>query len=96
MYRIFFRLVSVPLALSAAACGGDKDPEACPVLPPCISGSTWNATTCACVLEDEVPDAAGGSKKDHASDIDGRFYPGEAHESDGGGETSDAADDASD
>ena len=55
MHRNFCFLGLV--ALCAAACSGDKDPEPCPALPPCIPGSTYNATTCACVLEDEVPDA---------------------------------------
>ena len=71
MHRNFCFLGLV--ALCAAACSGDKDPEPCPALPPCIAGSTYNATTCACVLEDEVPDAADAHPKSDAGNLDEGF-----------------------
>lgn len=57
----------IVLALSAA-CGGDEGPQPCPVFPPCIAGSTWNAAACACLLDDEPGDAGNRGLADHATD----------------------------
>lgn len=50
-------LMGIALAVSAA-CAASNGPDPCPDLPPCVTGSTYNATACECVLDDEVPDAA--------------------------------------
>ncbi len=57
------------LAMSAA-CAADKGPDPCPDLPPCIAGSTYNATACECLLDDEVSDASDAENADHASELD--------------------------
>jgi hypothetical protein len=79
--------VGIAFALCFCACGGDKDPEPCPSVPPCITGSTWNATVCACILDDEIPDAARDSGADHAID---------APDLDAGAASSDSPDETTD
>jgi hypothetical protein len=91
MYDIFSRWLGGVILVVGAACGGDDNPEACPVFPPCITGSTWNARTCACVLDDELPDATDGAAADHATEIDQRVEASEEIASpDAGSEASDA------
>jgi hypothetical protein len=64
--------VGVAFVLYLAACGGDEGPDPCPSVPPCITGSTWNATVCACISDDEIGDAAhgDGDKADQAATSD--------------------------
>jgi hypothetical protein len=73
-----------------AACGGSKDPEACPVLPACITGSTWNATSCACVLDDEPGHAGDAGLADRPASADERVDASDESTSDAPASSTDA------
>jgi hypothetical protein len=57
-------LVLGAVLLVSASCKGEDEPEPCPSLPPCITGTTWNATVCACIEDDELPDASNKAHRD--------------------------------